>query len=355
MTGLAPYCATSARVDGSFAPGEAAAIHSRSPATIRALLSWDMTVNSSATIPEPPALSPSRAGLRWGLLGVAAFSFTVPFTRVAVERGGMSPLFVGSARAGVAALLAAAALAMTRQRLLRGIQWVRVAVIAGGVVVGFPVLTSFALTTAPASHGAVVIALLPAATAVMAVLRGHERPPMSFWVMATVGAIAAVVFAALQDGGLSELHWSDLLLFGAVVAAAIGYAEGGLLARELGSWQTVSWALVLSAPLMIVLTGISMAQQPPSGTPIEWAAFAYLAVVSMFLGFFAWYRGLAIGPMAQVSQVQLVQPVMSICWAALLLHERLTWPTILGGIAVVACAGIAVRARLGQPASASEK
>ncbi|MER7083694.1 DMT family transporter [Saccharopolyspora kobensis] len=315
---------------------------------MRELLSFDMRDQSSATVLSAPALSPSRAGLGWGLLGVGAFSFTVPFTRVAVAGGGMSPLFIGSARAVIAALLAAAALAFTGQRLPRGLQWARVAVVAGGVVVGFPVLTSFALTTAPASHGAVVIAVLPAATAVAAVLRGHERPPKSFWVMAAVGAIAAVVFAALQGGGLSGLHWSDLLLFGAVVAAAIGYAEGGLLARELGAWQTVSWALVLAAPLMIALTGFSVAEQPPSGSAVEWAAFAYLAVVSMYLGFFAWYRGLAIGPMAQVSQVQLAQPVMTICWAALLLGEQLTWPTLLGGVAVIACAATAVRTRLGR-------
>lgn len=163
--------------------------------------------------------------------------------------------------------------------------------------------------------------------------------------MAGIGAAAATVFAALRGGGFSGLRWSDLLLFCAVVVAAVGYAEGGLLARELGAWQTISWALALSAPPMILLTGISMARQPPQGTPAEWAAFAYLAVVSMFLGFFAWYRGLAIGPMAQVSQVQLVQPVMSICWAAVFLREHLTWPTILGGVAVIACAGIALRAR----------
>lgn len=321
---------------------------------MRELLPSCMTQNSSATLSKAPVLSSSRAGLWWGLLGVAAFSFTVPLTRVVVESGGMSPLFIGSARAVIAALLAAAALAITKQRLPRGLQRGRLAIVAGGVVVGFPMLTSFALTTAPASHGAVVIALLPAATAVMAVLRGHERPPMSFWIMAAVGAIAAVVFAALQGGGLSGLHWSDLLLFGAVVAAAIGYAEGGLLARELGAWQTVSWALVLSAPLMVVLTGISIARLPPSGTPVEWAAFAYLGVVSMFLGFFAWYRGLAIGPMAKVSQVQLVQPVMTIGWAVLFLREQLTWPTLLGGIAVMACAGIAVRTRLGPAAGAGE-
>ncbi|ATL67177.1 DMT family transporter [Nocardia terpenica] len=305
-----------------------------------------MTVNSSATLSEPPVLSPGRAGLGWGLLGVAAFSFTVPCTRVAVSGGGLSPLFTGSGRAVIAAALAVVALAVTRQRPPRGRQWARVAVVAGGVVVGFPVLTSFALTTAPAGHSAVVIALLPAATAVLAVLRGHERPPAAFWVMSAIGAVAVVVFAAVPGGGLAGLDWSDLLLFGAVLAAAIGYAEGGLLSRELGAWQTISWALVLSAPLMIALMGISLTQHPPAATPTQWAAFAYLGAVSMYLGFFAWYRGLAIGPMAQVSQVQLVQPVLTIAEAALLLHEPLTWPTILGGLAVIACATTAVRTRL---------
>lgn len=312
---------------------------------MRSLLLLDMTVHNSATLIPATPLPKSRAGLWWGLLGVTAFSFTVPFTRVAVENGQMTPLFVGSGRAVVAALLAAAALWLTRQKLPRGKQWVQVAVVAGGAVVGFPLLTSFALTTAPASHGAVVIGLLPAATAVMAVIRGHERPGRAFWVTAVMGAMAAVVFAAIQGGGLAGLHWSDLLLFAAVTVCSIGYAEGGLLSRELGSWQTISWALVLASPLMIVLTGIAVVQQPPTGTVIEWGAFAYLAVVSMFLGFFAWYRGLAIGPMAQVSQVQLTQPVMSICWAGLFLHEYIGWPTILGGVAVIGCARLAVRAR----------
>ena len=138
-----------------------------------------------------------------------------------------------------------------------------------------------------------------------------------------------------------------------MVAAAIGYAEGGLLARELGPWQTVSWALVLASPLMVILAMLSLAQQPPSATPVQWAAFAYLGIVSMFLGFFAWYRGLAIGPMAQVSQIQLVQPVLSICWAGLLLGEALTWTTIIGGVAVILCAGAAVRVRL-KPAPAPQ-
>jgi drug/metabolite transporter (DMT)-like permease len=268
----------------------------------------------------------------------------VPLTRVAVA--GFSPLFIGSVRAVVAGVLAALALTATRQRLPRGGQWWRLALVGGGVVVGFPLLTSYALSTAPASHGAVVIAVLPAATAVMAVLRGHEHPPLPFWIAAGVGAIAALGFASAQWGGLGQLHWADLLLFGAVLSAAVGYAEGGLLARELGAWQTVSWALVLCSPLMITLTVVAAADRTPHGTSTQWAALAYLGVVSMFLGFFAWYRGLAIGPMAQVSQVQLVQPVLSICWAGLLLGEHLGWATVLGGSVVVACAGGAVRVRL---------
>ncbi len=312
-----------------------------------------MKEHSSAIVTLPTVLSSnsrqpraafSRAGLWWGLVGVIAFSFTVPFTRVAV--GGLSPLFIGSGRAVVAAVLAGIALSLTRQHWPTRVQWARLAIVAGGVVIGFPLLSSFALTTVPASHGAVVIGVLPAATAVMAVIRGKEKPARSFWVFAILGAIAAITFASFQNGGVGQLHWSDLLLFGAVVAAAIGYAEGGLLARELGAWQTVSWALILAAPLMITFTTFSIVEQPPTATLYQWLAFAYLAVISMFLGFFAWYRGLAIGPMAQVSQVQLAQPVMSILWAALILHEQIGWATFVGGVAVIACAALAVRTRL---------
>ncbi|MFI2487129.1 DMT family transporter [Promicromonospora kroppenstedtii] len=308
-----------------------------------------MTANSSAIVPVRTPLSTSRAGPGWGLLGVLAFSLTLPFTRVVVGGGAMSPLFVSCGRAVVAAVLASAALAITRQRRPRGVQWARLAVVAAGVVVGFPVLTSFALTTAPAGHAAVVVALLPAVTAVLVVLRGHERPRASFWVMAALGAVAAITFASVQGGRLGGLTGSDLLLLAAVVACGLGYAEGGLLARELGAWQTISWALVLAAAPMALLTAVSVVRQPPSGSPLDWAVFGYLGTVSMFLGFVAWYRGLAIGPMAQVSQVQLIQPVLGICWAALLLHEQVGWSTVLGGAAVILCAGVAVRSRLRQP------
>ncbi|HEU4667143.1 MAG TPA: DMT family transporter [Arthrobacter sp.] len=304
-----------------------------------------MRDNSSATPSARTAiLRPQPAGLWLGLIGVAAFSLTIPFTKIAVA--GLSPLFIGSGRAVVAAVLAASALALSRQPLPRGTQWLRLAVVAAGVVIGFPLLTSFALASTPASHGAVVIALLPAATATAAVLRGRERPPRAFWLVTSAGAMAAISFAAVQSGGFGQLHGADLLLLGSVAAAAIGYAEGGLLARELGAWQTVSWALIVASPLMVVLTAVSVTQHPPAASAAQWAAFAYLGGVSMFLGFFAWYRGLAIGPIAHVSQVQLIQPVLTICWAALLLGEALTWSTVLGGLAVILCAGAAVRVRL---------
>lgn len=302
-----------------------------------------MTAQSSA-IPRTAQALPTRSGLGWGLLGVLAFSLTVPLTRFA-GLDGLTPLFVGAGRAVVAAALAAVVLALTRQPVPSRDRWRRLAVVAGGVVVGFPMLTSYALTEAPAGHSAVVVGLLPATTAVVVVLRGKERVPARFWLWAVLGAAAVVLFAAAQ-GGTGPVRQADLLLVGAVLAAAVGYSEGGLLARELGAWQTVSWALVLASPLMVVLTATSVAAAPPSATGLQWLAFAYLSVVSMYLAFFAWYRGLAIGPMTRVSQVQLAQPVLSVAWATVLLGEHLGWTVVLGGLAVLTCARGAVRTRL---------
>ncbi|MGD8194521.1 DMT family transporter [Herbiconiux sp. P18] len=318
-----------------------------------------MKPDDSATRPTAaPLLSREQRGatpgLAWGFVGVLAFSFTLPFTRIAVAT--LDPLFVGAGRALVAAVLAGVVLTATRSRLPARRLWPRILVVAGGVVLGFPFLTSFALQSAPAAHGAVVIGLLPAATAVVAVLRARERPSRMFWVASVAGAMAVVGFTVLASGGFGGLHASDLLLLGAVVAAAVGYAEGGLLAREMGSWQVICWALVAAAPVMAVLTGVSIAAHPLFGagagggagaTGLDgWLAFGYVSVVSMFLGFFAWYRGLGIGPIASVSQMQLVQPVLTIAWAALLLGEALTPLTLAGAVAVVACAALAVRARV---------
>lgn len=258
----------------------------------------------------------------------------------------MSPLFVGSARAVVAAAIAALCLLLIRPLAPRGRQWVGLFAVSGGVVIGFPVLTSYAIEAVPASHGAVVIAVLPAATAMVTVARTREKVPGRFWVWSLLGACCAVGFALLQGGGFGGLHRADALLLGAVAAAAVGYTEGGVLAREIGSWQMVCWSLVVTTPVTVVLTIASIALDGlPSATPSGWLAFTYLGAVSALLAFFAWYRGLAIGPMVQVSQIQLVQPLLSLSWAALLLGEALGWQVLLGGGVIVVCAAQAVRTR----------
>jgi drug/metabolite transporter (DMT)-like permease len=313
-----------------------------------------MSDHSSATVDNgPPILAP---GLWWGASGVLAFSLTVPLTRVAVS-GGLSPVFTGTGRAVVAGALAGVVLLVTGQhrRRPRSRQWLRLGLVTAGVVVGFPVCTSLALQDVPATHGAVVIAALPAATAAVTVLRTGERAGARFWGAAVLGAVAAATAGVLHGGGTGGgLHSADLLLLAAVATGAVGYAEGGLLSRELGSWQTICWALVLGSPVMVVLAVASAPGAQVAGSEWPewsavgtdaWAAFGYLSVVSMFLGFFAWYRGLALGPMLQVSQVQLVQPLLSIAWAALLLGEQVTLPTLLSGLLVIACAATAVRAR----------
>ncbi len=295
-------------------------------------------------MPAPLSAGVTRAGLGWCALGVLAFSLTVPLTRVAVHD--LDPTVVGAGRAVGAGLLAGVVLLAIRPRLPRGTELLRLGVVGGGVVAGFPLCTSAALTEVPASHAAVVIGLLPAATAAVSVVRTHERVPGRFWAWSLAGAAAVVLFIAYAAGGLGTVRPADGWLLVAVLLGAIGYAEGGLLARTLGSWQTICWALLLALPLMTALTALAPRGDLASVGPAAWVAFAYLSGISMFLGFFAWYRGLAIGPMAQVSQVQLVQPVLSLGWAALLLGEPLGASVAVPALVVVACAASAVRARL---------
>ncbi|MCP2174562.1 DMT family transporter [Williamsia maris] len=302
-----------------------------------------MSSNDSAFVRSGTPLSP-RSGVWFGFLGVLAFSFTVPFTRVAV--GALDPLFVGTARAVVAGVLAMIALAVCRVRFPSRSQVGRLVVVAIGIVAGFPVLTSLALTTTTAAHSAVIIGLLPAITAATVVMRTGERPGRRFWMFSIAGACAVVGYSLVAHGSLGSPTVGDLYLVGAVVLGALGYSEGGLLARELGAWQTVSWALVVAFPVMATATVVVAVISPPHASPAQWSAFAYLGVVSMFFGFFAWYRGLAVGPMTTVSQTQLIQPVLTLIWSALLIGEAITAPLIIGGVVIVGCAWGAVRSRM---------
>jgi drug/metabolite transporter (DMT)-like permease len=274
-------------------------------------------------------------GLAWGLVGVAAFSVTLPATRAAVEH--LDPVFVGLGRAVVAAVLAATALVVTRSPWPTIAQFRDLAVVALGVVVGFPLLSAYAMRQVPASHGAVLTGLLPLATAVAAAWLAHERPRARFWFWAAFGSAVVVAYAFWRGGGAP--HVADLLLVGAVAAAAVGYARGATLSRALGGWQVISWALVLSAPFLLVPTWIAADARLASAPWTAWAGFAYVAAVSMYLGFFAWYRGLAQGGIAAVGQVQLLQPFLTIVASAILLGEALDPLTfVAAGLVIVAIA-----------------
>lgn len=254
-----------------------------------------------------------------GFLGVAMFSASLPFTHVAVREFGV--IFPSFGRAVIAGALAAVVLrAMGTARPPRHL-WGRLALVVGGVVVGFPAFSGLALQHAPAGHGSVVIGLLPAATAGFSVLRTGARPTRRYWAFAALGATAIAVLTVAR--GSSSIALGDLYLLGAVGSAAVGYTEGAIVSREIGGWQTISWAVVLALPLTATLT---VAGRGPVGfdePATAWISLAYLGAVSMFLGFFAWYAGLATGGIARVSQVQLLQPMLSLVWAALFLHEHL--------------------------------
>ena len=279
--------------------------------------------------------SDDTRGMLLGLTGVVIFSLTLPFTRLAVRE--LDPLFLTLGRALGAAVLAGGWLRVRRAALPdRTALWPLI-IVALGCVLGFPLLSSIAMRSVPASHGAVLAGLLPLATALYAALRGYERPSKGFWLVALLGTGLVLVFALSQGGG--ALQRADLLMFGAVVAAAAGYAEGGRLARRLGGQEVICWALVLAAVpaavLLLTLEGDQLGRLATAGLA-SWLAFGYITVFSMFIGFFFWYRGLALGGVAKVGQVQLLQPFLSLAGAAVLLGETLTPANVGFALAVIA-------------------
>lgn len=279
------------------------------------------------------------------LAGVVAFSFSLPATRLAVAD--LDPFFVSFGRAAVAAVLAVAVLAALRAPRPHGAQWRSLAIVAFGVVIGFPYLTAVALQDVDATHGAVVIALLPAGTAVFAVLRAGEQPSPRFWAAAGFGLAVVVAFVLAQ--GVGGIGAADLQLLGATVICSLAYAEGGALSRTLGGPQTICWALVLSAPLTVAVTAASL---PSGGVGTDaWLGFAYVSVFSMFLGFFAWYAGLARGGVAKAGQVQLLQTPLTLVFAALVLGEQVGLLAVVCTLLVLLSIVGTQRARVGRRAS----
>jgi len=275
----------------------------------------------------------SMAGWGSGLLGVLIFSGSLPATRVAVAD--LPPLFLTSARATIAAVLAGVVLSVSRQRLPLRSDLPGLVVVALGVVVGFPLLTALALQSVTASHSIVFIGLLPLATALFGVVRAAERPRPAFWVFSGLGALLVSGFAFMQGGRGS---WQgDALMVAAVLVCGLGYAEGARLSRRLGGWQVISWALVLSLPAMACLAVVTRpASLSATGVP-AWAGLAYVSVFSMLVGFVFWYRGLARGGIAGVGQLQLLQPFFGLALAGWLLGEAVPPLMVAATLGVVAC------------------
>lgn len=274
-----------------------------------------------------------------GLIGVLIFSGSLPATRVAV--GGFDPVFLTSARAIIAAFLAGLLLWALNQRRPASSDLRSLAIVAVGVVVGFPLLTALALQHITSAHSIVFIGLLPLATAIFGVIRGGERPRPAFWLFSVAGGLAVAIFALSQTAGFSLT--GDLLMLTAILLCGLGYAEGATLSRKLGGWQVISWALVLALPVM---AAVGLATLPGSWNGIglsAWVSLAYVSVFSMLVGFVFWYRGLALGGIAGVGQLQLLQPFFGLTLAGLLLGEPIAWAMILVTAFVVLCVAGAKR------------
>ena len=277
-------------------------------------------------------------GLWLGLLGVTIFALTLPMTRLAVgtpEAPQMSGVFIALGRAVVAAALSAVFLVATRAPWPRRADWWPLVITAAGVVFGFPLFTSVAMRYVEAVHASVIVGVLPLATAAVGALLHRQRPSAGFWICAAIGSALVVGFALLRSGSTGvALHPADALLLAAMGCAAVGYGYGARLSQRMRAEHVICWALVIALPITLPATLITR----PLGElhASAWWGFAYVAVFSMWLGFFAWYRGLAMGGTVRVSQVQLVQPFLGMLFAVPLLGERLDAVTVGFALAVIA-------------------
>lgn len=271
-------------------------------------------------------------GMLYGILGVVAFGLTLPFTRKVIPF--LDPIFIGTGRAVLAALVAAIILFWFKQKIPNKAQIIKLSIVSLGVVAGFPILSSWAMQHVPASHGGVVLGILPLATAIFGAWVAKERPSLAFWLVSLLGSLLVVTYVLTQSAGALQL--ADLALLGAIISAAIGYAVGGQLSKDLGGWQVICWALIISLVYTLPLS-IIYAPETFTGYPPEvYISFLYLALVSMLTAFFAWYKGLVLGGIARVSQTQLLQPFITIFASIIMLGEPLELKTILFASMVVA-------------------
>ncbi|MDM5283687.1 DMT family transporter [Peribacillus frigoritolerans] len=272
-----------------------------------------------------------KLGLLLGLVGVICFSLTLPATSIAVEYFGTT--VVGLGRTVVAAILVAVVLIVRKEKLPSPSQFKSLLIVAVGAVLGFPLLTSWAMESLPVSHGAVEVALLPLATAGFAMFRAGEIPSIKFWVSSIIGSLAVIMYALHL--GFGQLQLADLALLAAVIILGLSYAEGGKLAKALGSWQVIAWAIMIGAPFFIIPVGLNLTTEMLHAPIQAWVSLIYLAVVSQFLAYVAWYSGMAMGGIARVSQIQYLQPFLMILFATVFLDESITSFTLVTAMIVV--------------------
>ncbi|OLZ72916.1 EamA family transporter [Streptomyces sp. IMTB 2501] len=302
-----------------------------------------MRTQSSATAPSPIAVTAPREhrgfGTALAALGVAAFSLTFPATAWGLESFG--PWSLVAVRSVLAALIAGGCLLFLRVPLPERRHLPGLAVVAGGVVLGFPLLTTLALQTSTTAHAAVVVGLLPLTTAVFSALRTGSRPSRRFWLAALAGAAAVAAFTVTQSGG--ALTAADGCLFAALLVCAAGYTEGGRLARVMPGWQVIGWALVLCLPLSVPAAAVALTYEPFRLTAHGIAGVLWVALGSQFLGLVVWYRGMAAIGIPRASQLQLAQPLLTLVWSALLLGEHFTAAAPLTAVAVLVCIAVTQR------------
>ncbi|NEC06671.1 DMT family transporter [Streptomyces sp. SID7909] len=292
--------------------------------------------------PRPPApvSAPARRGTLLALLGVVTFSLTFPSTAWGLESFG--PWSLVALRSLLAAVLSGGFLLAARVRVPAREHWAGLAVVAGGVVVGFPLLTTLALRTSTTSHAAVVVGLLPLTTAVFSSLRTGARPPRAFWAAAVAGAAVVIAFTVAQSGG--ALSAGDLFLFGALLVCAAGYTEGGRLAKVMPGWQVTGWALLLTLPLNLAGAAVALAYEPVRLGVHGIVGLVWVAAGSTFLGLYVWYRGMAEIGVARASQLQLAQPLLTLFWSFFLLGEEVSAAAPAAAVAVLVCIALTQRA-----------
>ncbi|OUS24182.1 EamA family transporter [Gammaproteobacteria bacterium 45_16_T64] len=270
-------------------------------------------------------------GMIYGGMGVFGFGLTLPATRYIIED--FDPIFIGLGRAVFATVFAIAFLAINRAPMPTAKQWGALCVVALGGVIGFPLFSTIAMEYVPATHGAIVLGVLPLATALAGVIVSSERPSKGFWLTGITGSALIVVFTLREGAGNFQL--GDLALLGAMLSAAIGYAVGGQLAKQMGGGQVICWAILMAFPLVLYPVVNAFPAQWQTISAEHWGGFVYLVLVSQLLAFFLWYKGLALGGIARVGQVQLLQPFVTITASVFLLNEAMNRDTLLFAILVV--------------------